>query len=52
MKKEILYALGGAAGVIVLHKLIKPKTSIQEATDFVNKWIQSVCDGNPETISN
>lgn len=52
MKKEILYALGGAAGVIVLHKLLKPKTSIQEATDFVNKWIQSVCDGNPETISN
>jgi len=51
MKKEYIYALGGAACVILLHQLINPKSSKQEATDFVNRWIDSVCDGNPEEIS-
>jgi uncharacterized protein (TIGR02246 family) len=52
MKKEYLYALGGAAGVIILHKFLMPQPSKKEVTDFINKWINSVCEGTPETISN
>ena len=51
MKKEYLFALGGAAAGVLLCKWLRPKTTIDQATEFVNKWIDSVCEGNPETIT-
>lgn len=53
MKKEYLFALGGAAAGVLLCNLLRPRNMelTDEAEGFVNKWIDSVCEGNPETIT-
>ena len=43
MKKELLYALGGAISGYGLQKLMQPKPiTEQEAETFVNQWIDTI----------